>query len=430
MKRNIFLFGALFFLLSSSRFCQASTMNRVFTTLERPDKYVIHDRSRLDATFFYLNASTAHRRGGGSGGIPELWGKYDLQDVIGSLRAVRPTANPVRDITGNDDLLDKSIKFKMQGTVHACGTALNYERDLRWNGLQLGLTLPIISVQATSRFEFDRTNSDAQFNSLRLTDRQKERQDLIVDKIRRQTHQTIGFTGNEWNKTGLGDLDAHVRWHKNIDHALLMRSIDVNMQLGVLAPTGILSETKTPVSLSVGTNGHWGVYSDMVTEFELKQDLTLGFMWGVTHLVPHTRSLRVSYGDEPTVFSTLVAPIQITPALTWKISPYLILGNLTDGLDFQVRYTYLRHNDDRWADRRTVPAVQSYLQRDNDMIDRKERLSRWRAHYVTMQLTYDTKEAQRKMRFEPTFTVGYDMPMAGNGIAKAHQLNIGIQLHF
>ena len=428
--KNIVNKAFIFFILYSLQVSATHNTSRYFPFLERPENYTIKNRSHFTLDFFYINASTAHRHGGHSGGIPELWGSYDLNNVIMSLQAVNPAADPVFAVTGSNTLSGKSIRFRVDSKIRGHGFAFGYEHDLNWYGFQVGAWIPVVALNTTSRFSFSRSHSDSIFNNPLLTKDQQNTQALVVDKIRRTTHQTIGFEGNEWDRFGFGDLDLHVRWEHLFDHVLLMRSIDLAFQVGTTAPTGFLSNINVPPALSIGSDGHWGIYGDAIVAFELKQDMTVGLLLGAVHLFPATRTLRIPVGNEPAIFSSLIGHIRSSPGRTFKCSPYFILGNLTDGLDFQVRYTYLHHSKDHWKDVRNDKTIQSYLQKDSSLIKKKEELSTWSSQYISMQLSYDTKVGMQKCKFDPVCFALYDIPIGGNGYAQTHQLTIGIELHF
>jgi hypothetical protein len=308
------------------------------------------------------------------------------------------------------------------------GLYLNYEQDLHFGGLQLGLTLPLITVSATSRSAFNRILSDQSFqiqNSPLAYIR-----GLNVDIIRRRVSDLSGIVRNTWDKAGIGDLDLHLRWNHIFDHVLLMKDIDLNFQIGSTFPTGQKTDINNPYSIPFGNDGFWTLYGDVVTAFQLKQDYTAGLVLGFVNMFSNSRLRRLSVGNEPTIFSALIAPVKIEPGFTFKISPYFILSNLTDGLDFQLRYTYLGHNKDRWKDLRTNQTPASYLSNPG-IVGFKENLSLWRASFVTFNMTYDVKEAtMRHYRFDPKFFATYDMPIGGHGFAKTYQFTIGTQLHF
>ena len=422
----------------------SNNTNRWIPILERPESYVFQQRSNITASFMYAAGSTGDQRGGGKVGIPELWGRYNLDDVIKSYRTVYPTANDPRIATGNPALVDQALRFGISGKIEAAGLLLNGQWHLGWQHLWLGARLPVLSLRSTARYDYNRDASANIFSeqqnyydrdaSGKVFLRQSYRYpSSLVDKIRRLTHDAIGFHSNQFTKTGLGDLDVFARWHHVFDHALLTRTIDTAVQVGSLMPTGIERDAAIPSSIPSANNGHWGMYLDWVTGIELKQDLTFGLMFGFTHLFSKAKMQRIATGNEPTIFSALQAPVRIEPGFSFKFSPYVVLGNLTDGLDFQARYSYLRHGDDEWYDQRSEAeklATPSYLQKDADIVAGKKRLTRWRAHYMSFSLRYDTAVAMEKIKFAPRFFIGYDMPMNGSAFAKVHAVNLGAELQF
>jgi len=409
--------------------CASHNTSKYFPFIERSDQYVTDKRSYFSPNVFYTTASTAFNRGGGNTGIPELWGNYDLRDVIDSLQVVQGAAfvNPIETITGTQALVGKSLRFKVSSKVRSNGFVLHYEQKI-WKNFFAGGWIPVMFVSATGRYLFDRVSSGLPFGN--LNPNQLFEQEQQIDEIRRLTHDLAGFIKNKWSRSGVGDLDLYLKWNDHLDYRLLMKSIDINIQGGFTAPTGILSDRNNPLSVSVMGNGHWSAYLDLASEFELKQDLKVGFMFSYMHQFKHSRTLRLATGNEPTIFSALTAPVSMQPGDTFKISPYLTLENLSDGLHFQGRYTYLRHNEDTWCDKRADQSVQSYLSKDKDLIAQKENISRWRAHYFTFQVSYDSKAALKHYWLDPLFYLTYDMPMNGNGICKTHHLTIGAQLHF
>jgi len=432
-----FVFIAVFIVCSLSTMHASHNVSRYFPFLEPTTYYVLGKRSHIAAEYFYTTASTAFRTGSGHGGIPELWGLYDLKDVINSLQVVRASqgiaVDPVKQVTGTDQFLGKSAMFGVSGKVRSQGLYLDYEQVLKWHGFSVGASLPIMHINTASRFAFKPQESNVIFQGFGITPDAQAQLLLVVDQIRRQTHQDIGFQGNEWSKTGFGDLDMHVRWTYFADHVALMRSIDFNMLFGVLAPTGVLSDINYPAALSFMDDGHWAFYFDIMAEFELKQDWKAGLIFGFIEQLKHTRTLRIPVTVEPAIFSALIGRVQVDPGFTFKVSPYVTLENLTDGLHFQVRYTYLRHNQDTWKDKRTpgeISMVQSYLQKDPAIIACKKKLSKWTSQYITFQLTYDAKEAMKKWFMDPYLYARFDMPFGGNGIAKTNQLSLGVELHF
>ncbi len=434
------------FVLSSflhffSIFCTHNT-SRYFPFLERPADYIIKKKSHITPAFFITRASTAFKRGGGNTGIPELWGKYDLRDVIESLSKVKGVSfvNPIVTERGPGDAwIDKSIKFKVDGKVKGRGFLVNYEQNLGWNNFFIGAFVPVMHVNASDRFSFLLEDSDFELRYLR------DGELAQLDRIRSQAHNELGLHGGDWTKTGVGDLDVHFSWNNDWDHKLMMRSIDLCLRLGLVVPTSTKSDIDYPSSVSFMGNGHWSVYFDILPEFELRQDWTFGLMLGVAYQFTNSRRLRISVYKEPAIFSALVADVEIDPGMTFKISPYIIAQNLTDGINFELRYTYLRHNKDRWKDKRVDPDIKSYLNQEagepfwgtnlaqEDILQniaQKKDLSLWRAHYFTFQVTYDSKEAGNDWVLQPIIYAAFDYNMNGNAFCKTHQFSLGVELHF
>ena len=81
--------------------------SRYFPFFERSHEYVAGRASYINSGVFHSVASTSLRSGGSTGGIPELWGNYDLRDVIDSLQAVQGVAfvNPIETVTGTQALV-------------------------------------------------------------------------------------------------------------------------------------------------------------------------------------------------------------------------------------------------------------------------------------------------------------------------------------
>lgn len=426
------------------------TGNRYSIFLEKPELYVTKQKSLIDVSVFYATASTANKRYGGTCGIPELYGSYDLKDVISSLQKANPGKyigdnDPIYVVTESHALDNKDLKFSVSGKINTVGLMFAYEQNLKFANLKnvtFGLWLPVMNSDVISRFEFDKKEFQKNYNrTLSRSEIQK------IDAIRRLTHKEIGFKGTNISRSGIGDIDAHLRGNYFLDHKLMMRSIDLNLQVGVIIPTGRKMDIDYPASAPFMNDGHWGVYLDFVPEFELKQDLKVGLIVGGLWQFNDTQNRRVAIYKEPSNYSALVGKIEIDPGNVFKISPYLTLENLSDGVHIQLRYTYLRHGMDTWHDKRDNKSIACYLETETrrDPIDTKKdithedleknlshknQLSKWRANYFTIQAVYDSKLAFKNWFMNPMLYASYDMPISGNGFCKTNMVTLGAQLFF
>lgn len=415
--------------------------SRYFPFLERPEDYITKERSHITPAFFVTRASSANKRYGGECGIPELWGKYDLRDVIASLQKVKGPdfVNPIEVERGpNDSWIDKSIRYKVSGKIKSRGLLVNYEQLLKWN-LSFGAFVPLMYVYTQDKFTFLQDKSDGVIRQLRPGEVAQ------LDRIRRGVNNALGLHGGDWTRTGFGDLDLHARYNYHWNYELVMRRIDLALQLGTTIPTGRKYDISYPSSAPFMGNGHWSLYLDFVSEFELKQDWKFGLMFGGVYQFNDTKKIRIPVYKEPATFSALKADIKVEPGMTFKFSPYIYADNLTDGFNVHARYTYLRHGKDKWVDTRRDPSVKSYLNQEvgsdffgNPLTEKeisknkkhKKDLSLWRAHYITVQLAYDTKDGGNKWILDPIIYAVLDYNFNGNAFSKTLQVTFGVELHF
>lgn len=428
MKNRISVLFLFLFIFGSCPLCAFHSTSRYFPFLESPSDYIINKKTTLTPSFFFASASTADLRGDDEhGGYVDLWGSYNLKDVITSLQTINPNVDPITEITGSSDYANLSMAFKTAGKIDAVGLTLGHHQQVG-NGFFIGYWLPVMNVRASNHFIFDPRSSDSYFR-FEQDPTVRHVQNLTIDSIRRLTHQEIGFKGNKYSRSGFGDLDLYTRYNKSYDHTFLMKSINLNFQFGLTAPTGMVSQIDCPASIPVMGNGHWSLYGDIVSEFELKQDWKCGLMFGLAGQLPQTCFARIAVGDEPSIFSALVGRVKIKPGATFKFSPYFTLENIHDGIHFQGRYTYRRHGRDEWIDMRDDKTVKTYLS-DNALRTKKEFLSKWSSHYFSLQLTYDSRLTSKRVFLDPVFYATCDFPIDGSGLCDTTEVIVGTQLHF
>lgn len=403
--------------------------SRYFPFLERTEEYITKQKSHVYPSLFMATASTAFKSGGGNLGIPELWGRYNLKQVIYGVTQVKDAQgmsgyNPFVNEIGYGDWNEKNIRFRVNGKVKSRGVALNFIHHVKKWHSSFGFNVPFMHVNTSLRYVLDKENSDGPIRSA-----SQEEMDMI-NRVRNQVHCDLGLKGTNWGRTGFGDLDLFYQYERSWDHMFKMKNIDLTVRTGVLVPTGEKKDYDYPSSIPFMGNGHWANYLDIVGELELKQDWKFGMMLGFMYEWKNTEVRRFSHCGEPMIFGAICGKASVDPGVTFKIAPYFTLENLQDGLHVQGKYTYRRHASDEWEDKRSCKDVSSYLTRcDHCVLSPKRKLSRWTSQYITLQVVYDSVEAMKNWWLKPKFYASLDYAMSGKNICKTHQFTVGVQLH-
>ena len=360
-------------------------------------------------------------------GIAGVWGLYDLSSVIKAVECCRRQSgqtfeHPFTQTFGLSDFIGKKIAYAQEGRIRSAGLYLAGEQYLGTLPFSVGFSLPFMVVESSNVFELDPSKSDPL-----LCDLPQATIDEL-DTVRRSVHDAIGLCVADWHKGGMGDLDLFARWYQKWQRLFWTRSIQTSLSIGVLVPTSTRQDFSIPTSIPFMGNRHWGMYVDAVIEAELKTNWKLGCMFGWSKYFSRYMQSRIPLAWEPLIYAPLCGLVSVDPGNTFKISPYIVLENVLDGVHFHVQYTHLRHRKDRWRDFR--PAYQkAHLP---STLVQQEALSRWESSYLTFGIIYDARGAFKKWPLDPTIHVTYDQPLDtwSNGAAKTNQFSVGLHLHF
>lgn len=453
-KLPIFFFTLI--LVSNHSSFAFHTTNRYFPFFERPEE-LLPKKHYVQVSPFYATATTAFNQRWGTGKIAQLSGDYNLQDVITSLEFVKGSnfINPIIKETGSNDFVGKSIPMTVSSKIQSIGLSVRAEEYFPSLHLTIGAWVPFAWLNTIAHYQFtdrDRTVFASQFPAAERIKLMSDQTAEIIDQIRRRTHDEIGFCKNISSKVAIGDPDIYLRWNYFLDHRFLMKSININVQTGVLVPLGEREDRDIPSSVPFMGGGHWGIYSTIVPELELKQDIKIGLMFSILFQLAKNKMIRMPVYKEPANFSALEGCFYVDPGITIKLAPYLILENITDGLHFQARYNYVRHADDDIQDNRANKTIPSYLNiRPDDFASitetsenvtdlticqnakNKEALTKWRSHYITLQLTYELPQQEKntnRHKLNQRIYAFYDMPISGKSVSKTHQLTFGYERSF
>ncbi|MBM3886297.1 hypothetical protein FJ364_00045 [Candidatus Dependentiae bacterium] len=450
--KSVLLLAALS--LFSSAIINAENVGRYFPFSYRPEKDLYKRGTTADVDFFYASGRNIAQEDKAPLGMGEYAGNYDLRDIVFAMDQVNLPTGEIKQLVG-EQLMKTSIPFNVHGKIRGGGGVLRYTWALPSKlPLSIGASLPIICVESDVRYSLNTQRFMQQYFALnqsipvqpdfRLVEFYQER----LDRARRMAHETIGLTNNYWVGFGVGDLDFFVRSNLLLDHKFMMRSIDIAVQYGIQIPTSLRRANNIVASIPFMNDGHWSLYAQIAPTFELKQDLKCGLLFRGQHFAPHTRERQIPVFAEPFMYSPLIGSVRVQPGSTFLCNAFLAMENVYDGLHLQGRYTYKRHTKDTWEDKRSDKTLPSYLSRAvtdgapgdievtkkmiEDVISSKDYLSKFRSHYITIQLTYDPQEAGQNLPWMPKFFASFEAPMfdASRGVVQANQIRVGAELHF
>jgi hypothetical protein len=452
--------------ITAALFCSSSVVGventgRFFPFSARPEKSLYKKGFTADVDFFYSSGRSIAQEDRTPLGVGEYGGKYDLRDIVFAMDTMGIPTEEIKQFVGTQNINDP-VLFNVHGKVRGGGGVLRYALALPGLDsmpLSFGASLPFMYVESDVRYSLNTPSfMDSYFKynpSLLFGGIDTEAVELIragfqerIDHARRIAHQAIGLKNNYWSVPGIGDLDLFVSSNLQLDHKFMMRSVDIAVQYGVIIPTGVQRENNIVSSVPFMNDGHWSFYVHVAPTFELKRDLKCGFMIRGQHFIANTKDRQLPIFKESFLYSPLVGSVRVQPGATLIFNSFLVLENVYDGLHLQGRYTYKRHKADKWKDMRTDKTIPSYLSRKitdgapggqsvtdemiTNIISAKEYLSKFRSHYITIQLTYDPLEAQQELLLKPKFFASIEAPVfdASRGIVQANQISVGAELHF
>jgi hypothetical protein len=234
------------------------------------------------------------------------------------------------------------------------------------------------------------------------------------------------------SQSGMGDLDLYVRLGYHWDYTLKFKRIDAGARLGTLVPAGVTTSSNSPASVPFGGNGFWGLYGQLESEFELKEDMKAGLMFRVSKRFSKIQNQRLPVQgiqgreSEPYIFSPLSGDVKITPGFNFVFMPYAQLENLRAGLGVRLLYTLTRHWNDKWCDERPNKTIPVDLSQVNN-------LSGWKSDYISLSVFYDFGKVKVQRSLDPILIFTWDIPslfFSSENTPTTNKVSLGLEYNF
>ena len=387
--------------------------NRYFPWLSTPVDCGLEPYSGVRPTLFFITADEAYAHGPKhKQGIPEIFGVYDQKAMSDDLIALGlPTPLlPQWQIM-------KSIPWYVSQKLEGQGIRIGGEHAV-YKGLSLGYV-----------FGFMHLFSDQSFNLLPITIKEMGLQPAqigLLDQERREMFAELGLDSSQWAKSGLLDTVLYARYGRAWEYEAKCRQVSLSVMGAIVLPSGELRDPNNTASVPFDGDGRFGFFLGTDDAFELKEDLTVGVQIALGHRSKKTVTERMTLNEKNFLFGALEGDVSIDPGVTFAIRPYGIVGNLRDGFDIYLQYSYANHSGDLWQDARINPVVPSNL---NGMYDK----TAWVAEYVSLTVLYDSGRVVKNDEIRPSLLFSWDIPVhifGSEESSKTNRISVGVEVCF
>lgn len=399
---------SLIIVMISRLSCAMMFDNRFIPLIPHPYLTAENRPSHCSFDLFALTACQAFNDNDSEFEIPELYGAYDQRDIADSFVAIgKPNPLPT-----NLRLLE--IPWILKGKIQGQGLSFGYRQQLG-NHFAFGLRSFIMRLNTRQDFTLKSENGVIS---------PAEQQQLEI--LRRSMQAQLGLQADAARQSGFGDIELYLRLGNCWEYALKCRKIDAGVRFGVVIPTGVIRDINYPSSIPFDGDGHWGIYSEIDAELEVKEDWKVGALIMFGQRLERTFPQRLPVGKEPYIFGPIIGKATIEPGFTFAASPYLSFENLREGFGARIQFTVITHDSDFWSDARTDRSVHVNFKDINNK-------SGWAADYVTLSAFYDFGKVKVIREFDPIVTFSWDVPLAwvaSRSVSKTQRVSLRFEYNF
>ncbi|MCL4380147.1 hypothetical protein M1466_01465, partial [Candidatus Dependentiae bacterium] len=223
--------------------------------------------------------------------------------------------------------------------------------------------------------------------------------ELGVERAFYNVDSVLCLNAGEVTEIGLSDIELYVRYGITRDYWLRCRRVDFGIRLGMITATGKERNILQPASLPFGGNGHVGLFIQQDAEFELKQDIIIGWWVQLLGRFTKVQPQRFIVNGEPFNYGVLAGRADVKPGLTLGVSPYIAMLDIQDGFGARLMYTYVNHFQDT-INSLGITCPTTTVQPD---IAAMRAASGWTNEYGTVELFYDMTATPKHRPYAPRF---------------------------
>ncbi len=401
----------------------------------------------VDSHFFIGHGSQTFARkfdvGHEGRGIPEIWGDYDLKEIISSIEEYHNKVGSAyvspydREPGAHVWKAGSRILFEARSSIDFAGFGLSGVIPAGQNGVSFFFNVPFYSVETRDRYMYKPNQREI----ISIDDYDQ------LDRLLMMTHRDLGLDSKDWKRVQFGDVSCGVLYKQESDYFWLFRSVALSSSLAVGIPTGQCRDWDNPSSVPFGNDGHWAISAQLNPQVEIKEGIFLEMPTWLTLLTKERVRRRIPLYKEPRPYSKLYDDIWYKPGASLGVRPGIVLKHFPiPHLHVGLSLGYQRQFDGSEEDSlRTASTVPSYLTRQtvsgvsNDTlakgmiannIEYNKSFSRWYSFYWSLDAQYELYELFPGWKNVPTASLQVDYCFRGAKVARTHQITTKISWRF
>lgn len=291
--------------------------------------------------------------------------------------------------------------FSISGEFDLLETTINWIQNFKY-GLYLQVYFPIRKFRIKEICKCDNSPTDDICPNINtpIWEIFKENFDKIL------AQHDLCF--NCISETDPGDVSILLGWSHSFQNLEVLDFIDLDLALGVLAPSGTEKDEDQVFSIPSGYNGHIGAIINAEFAFGAFDWLTLGSYFNTIVFGSKTKCVRLKTGlQQSGIIKLAKTESKIEKGTIWQVGAFLKFDHFVRGLSLLFGYSFANQNSDEL----TPCDVEKY---SPAIANSDEMLQGWKMHTINIILEYDF--AKKNTQFAPRIGVVYNRPVGGKRI--------------
>lgn len=406
-------------LYSLSALCMVDNRFLVPNLFQKP--FLLHSHDRKHHLTIQPFAMTARSAFGQENGIEnenelfEVFGRYDQTEIDKALQLSGRTSSSLFRSDWQGYL--GPLHWLMKGHFDVYGLGFHYRYDIHQ---YFSMGIIAAAMHANSRME---TIKDRFSMNQFIADPGNFRELFL---LKNEMNELLDLCPGLWQKNAVADIDIYIRPAFTREYFLKCRRFDTGCRIGVLAPAAPERNINNPASVPLGGDRHWGMYVSLEGDFDVHEDIQMGFSLQFIKRFARTACHRMPAACEPDNYGAIIGIARVHPGLTIGFNPYVAFKEVREGLGFLLAYNLTAHSADNWH-------VLGAARKLHPNIPLVEKRSEWRSEHATIGAFYDCAYTSEVRQYEPVVSFTWDIPvdwLLAKRAFRTHGISFIVEMQF